>query len=128
MTAPTKPFSTDRMADYFHMVDRLDVDEFLTWYAEDASFTFANQSTAHGKPAIRAALEAFFALIVSMRHERTGAWADADSGAFEATAHFTTKAGMALALPAISTLRVRGGLVHQFRFVMDATPITSTAS
>lgn len=112
------------MIDYFHMVDRRDVDEFLGWYADDASFRFANAEPARGKAAIRAALEGFYAQIIAMRHEKTGAWADAHSGAFEAIAHFTTKDGHELALPAVSTLRVRDGLVREFRFVMDATPIT----
>ena len=123
MTAPTTIFGIDWMTAYFAMVDTRDVDEFLTWYADDARFRFANAEPAHGKAAIRAALEAFYAQITAMRHERTGAWADADSGAFEAIAHFTTTDGRQVALPAVSTLRVSDGLVRDFRFVMDATPI-----
>ena len=124
MAVTTKSFGVDWMVDYFAMVDTRDVDEFLTWYADDARFRFANNPPAVGHAAIRAGLEPFYALITAMRHERTGAWADADSGAFEAVAHFTLTGGREVALPAVSTMRVRGGLVHDFRFVMDASPIT----
>lgn len=127
MPASTKPFGPDWIAEYFAMVDTRDLDEFLTWYADDASFRFANQPPAKGKAAIRAALEQFYAQITSMRHERTGLWSDADSGAFEAIAHFENKSGETFDLPAVSTLRVRDGLIHDFRFVMDAGPLLGGA-
>ena len=123
-----KAFGPEWIVGYFAMVDRRDLDEFLTWYADDASFRFANQPPAHGKAEIRQALEQFYELITDMRHEQTGLWADADSGAFEAIAHFETKSGKSLALPAVSTLRVRNGLIYEFRFVMDAAPIMADAA
>ena len=127
MAASREPFGEQWMTAYFAMVDTRDVDEFLTWYHDDASFRFANQPPARGKDAIRQVLEQFYRSITSMRHEKTGCWADADSGAFEAIAHFVTTEGVTADLPAVSTLRVRDGLVHEFRFVMDATPILPAA-
>jgi len=81
------------------MVDTLELDELLTWYADDATFTFANSPPAHGKDAIKKALQQFYALITSMHHEKTGCWADERSGAWEAVAHFVTKDGRSVALP-----------------------------
>ncbi len=124
MPVSSRPFGEAWIADHFATVDRLDPEELAGWYADDASFRFANQPPAQGKAAIAAALRQFYGLITSMRHEKTGCWADADSGAWEAIAHFETKDGRRVALPAVSTLRVRDGLVHEFRFVMDASPIT----
>ena len=127
MTLSAKPFGEHWIIDYFAMVDNLDPAELVGWYTDDATFRFANQPPAQGKAAIIAALNQFYGLIISMRHEKTACWADAASGAFEAIAHFSTKDGHTLALPAVSTLRVRGGLVHSFLFVMDATPIMQAA-
>jgi hypothetical protein len=59
-----------------------------------------------------------------MRDECAGSQPDAGSGAFEAISHFQTRTGHPHALPAFSILRMKDGLVHLFRFVMDATPIT----
>ncbi len=123
MPVSTKPFGEAWVAEYFAMADRLDPAELVTWYTDGASFRFANQPPAEGKAAIAAALGKFYGLITSMRHQKTGCWVDAESGAWEAVAHFVTKDGREVALPAVSTLRLRGGLVHDFRFVMDATPI-----
>ena len=123
MAVSCTPFGEEWMTEYFTMVDTRDVDEFLTWYSDEASFRFANQPPAQGKAAIRKVLEEFYGSIALMRHEKTGCWADADSGAFEAIAHFVTVDGVHAELPAVSTLRVRDGLVQEFRFVMDATPL-----
>ena len=39
------------------MVDRFDPEELVTWYTEDASFRFANQSPSQGKGATFAELK-----------------------------------------------------------------------
>ena len=119
-----KPFGEAWIADYFAMVDHLDPEETVNWYTEDASFRFANQSPARGKEGIANALAQFYKLIRSMHHQKTGCWADTSSGAWEAIAHFETNDGRKVSLPAVSTLRVRDGLICEFRFVMDASPIT----
>ena len=93
MPVSSRPFGEAWSADHFATVDRLDPEELAGWYADDASFRFANQPPAQGKAAIAAALRQFYGLITSMRHEKTGCWADADSGAWEAIAHFETKDG-----------------------------------
>lgn len=123
MPVSSKPFGALWIAGYFAMVDRLDPDKLVTWYTDDASFRFANQPSAQGKAAITAALKRFHGLITSARHEVTGCRANLDGGAWEAIAHFETKDGQTLALPAVSTLRVRGGLIREFPFVIDASPI-----
>ena len=119
----SKPFGEAWMADYFTMVDRLDPDELVAWYTDDGSFRFANQPPAKGKAAIAAALRQFYGTIRSMHHEKTGSWVDDHSGAWEAVAHFETKDGRKVSLPAVSTMRLRDGLIYDFRFVMDASPL-----
>ena len=123
MPVSDKPFGEAWIADYFAMADRLDPDELVTWYAEGAIFRFANQPPANGKPAIVSALKQFYDLIVSMRHQKTGCWIDASSGAWEAIARFQTRDGRDVALPAVSTLRLRDGLIGEFHVLMDATPL-----
>lgn len=120
---PGLPFGEAWIAAYFAEVDRLDPGGLLAWYADDGRFRFANQPPAVGKPAIAAVLWDFYGLITSMSHRKTGCWADAASGAWEAECTFITRDGRTVVLPAVSTLRLRGGLVHDFRFVMDAAPI-----
>ena len=129
MSAPTDlPFGAGWIAAYFAEVDRMDPHGLLAWYAEDGSFRFAGQPRVTGKAAIAEVLAQFYASIAGMRHEVTGVWIDADaaSGVWEAEVSFTRHDGSQVAIPAVSVLRTRGGLVRDFRFVMDAAPLYAT--
>jgi ketosteroid isomerase-like protein len=128
MSVSKQAFDTSWIVGYFAMVDTRDLDEFLAWYSDDASLRFGNQAAMRGKAAIRAGLTEFYSLITSMRHEQIGCWADAGSGAFEAIAHFTTLDGRHVALPAVTTLRLRDGLTHEVALVMDAAPLMHSAT
>jgi ketosteroid isomerase-like protein len=123
MSMPNRSFDAEYIREYFSEVDRMKPDGLLAWYADDASFRFSNQETARGKQAIGELLAGFYGTVRSMRHEPLGIWHDADSGAMEASAHFELPDGRTVELPAVSVLRVRNGLVHDFRFVMDASPL-----
>lgn len=120
-------FGPEWIRDYFAEVDRRDADGLLRWYAESASFRFANQPPAQGKPAIRELLSGFYATIATMQHAPLGIWADEDSGVFEAEVRFGMPDGRELRLPAVSVLRVRDRRVHDFRFVMDASPLQANS-
>jgi hypothetical protein len=128
MSVSTLPFGDDWLVAYFHMADRLDPEEFVTWYTPDSVFRSGNLPPVTGRTAIIAALTSFYSVVSSMRHERTGSWTDHNSGVFEAIAHFTTKDGRTLALPAITSLRLTGNKVSRLLFVMDATPLFNPSS
>ena len=128
MTVTSQPFGEAWLAEYFQMADRLDPEELVTWYTPDAVFRSGNLPEVTGHAAIIAALTAFYAAISTMRHEKTGSWADHDSGVFEAIAHVRTKDGRVLALPAMTSLRLRDHKVNRLLFVMDATPISQPAT
>jgi ketosteroid isomerase-like protein len=51
ITALTTPFGAHSMVAYFQLVDTRDIGAVLTWYADDATFTFANTTPTRGKPA-----------------------------------------------------------------------------
>lgn len=123
-----RPFGIGWMAEYFTMVDRMDTREFVSWYAEDGRFRFGNAAPAVGRAAIAAALDGFYATIDGMAHRRTGAWADAASGVWEAEVAFRTKAGGTVVVPAVSVVRVgNDGLVRDFRMVVDVAPLSGEA-
>ncbi len=124
MVAPTDlPFGPDWIAAYFAEVDRMDPSGLLRWYADEASFRFANAPAVRGKAAIGAVLGGFYSSIRSMSHQGTGVWTGADSGVWEAEVTFVTRGGAQHVLPAVSILRLKNRLVSDFRFVMDASPL-----
>ena len=119
------PFGEDWVAAYFADVDRLDPSLLLRWYVEDASFRFAGHPPVVSKAPISEMLSGSFGTIAAMHHARTGVWIDPDGGSavWEAEVSFTRKDGTVLVLPAMSALRLKDGLVRDFRFVMDPAPI-----
>jgi ketosteroid isomerase-like protein len=130
MTGPdAQPFGAGWIAAYFAEVDRMDPAGLLAWYADDARFRFAGRPPVTGKAAIGDVLAHFYASIRSMRHDVTGVWIDAvaRSGVWEAEVAFVGGDGRAVTLPAVSVLRLRGARVHDFRFVMDPTPLYADA-
>jgi ketosteroid isomerase-like protein len=118
-----RAFDANYVRAYFAEVDRMDPDGLLAWYTDDASFRFANAPAATGKTAIAKLLSGFYGTIRSMHHKPLAIWIDANSGAMEASVYFELPDGRAVELPAVSVLRVRDGLVYDFRFVMDAAPL-----
>jgi hypothetical protein len=125
MSVSKLPFGDAWLVDYFPMADRLDPEEFVTWYTPDAVFRSGNLPEVTGHAAIIAALKSFYAAISTVRYERTGSWTYHNSGVFEAIAHFKTKDGRELALPAMTSLRLKDNKVNRLLFVMDATPIVN---
>ena len=125
---PERIFDAEYIRAYFHEVDQMNPVGLLAWYGDEGRFRFANQDAVQGKPAIKAILEAFYGSIRSMRHQEQGVWVNETSGAMEAYVHFTTQDGRDLILPAVSVLRVENGLVQDFRFVMDASPLQQTST
>lgn len=124
-----QPFSGAWIAAYFAEVDRMDPPGLMAWYAEDGVFRFAGQKRVHGKPAIEAVLREFYGSIRAMHHRMTGVWIDASaqSGVWEAEVDFTGGDDRRVTIPAVSVLRLRDGLVADFRFVMDAAPLYAEA-
>lgn len=121
-----QPFGEEWIVAYFAEVDRMDPDGLLAWYDDEGSFRFAGQPAVCGKEAIRATLAAFYASIRSMSHRATGVWTRQSdrSGVMEAEVVFTRGDGERVVIPAVSTLRLKGDRVHDFRFVMDPAPLT----
>ena len=114
---------------YFQTIDSLDPDALIAYYGPNATFRFANQDAWVGHDALRAGLEKFYGSIQAMHHEEQGVWIapDGNSAVFEAYAHFTLPDGREVVLPAVSVLRAENDVIQDFRFVMDAAPLTAPA-
>ncbi|MBY0403541.1 MAG: nuclear transport factor 2 family protein [Cyanobacteria bacterium] len=123
MSVSIKIFGEEWISEYFAMADKMDPEALISHYTEDGTFTFSNQPQVQGKAAIKETLKQFWGTVTSMRHEKTGCWFDSTSGVFESIVHFGIKDGRSVSIPAISTLRLKGGLIQHFIFVMDPTPL-----
>jgi uncharacterized protein (TIGR02246 family) len=121
--------STDRwVVDLFRAVDALDAATFAKAFTEDGTFRFGNAQPAVGRQQIEEALSGFFSIIGGLQHEVTGVWSGTWEGgdvkSVESAVTYTRKdATVTDAIPATSTLRMRGDLIRDYRIFADISPL-----
>ena len=71
-------------------VDGMDMDEFLSFMAEEAQFRFGNNEPARGHDQIRGAIGEFWDSIEDLHHEFTGIWEQDDVVVLEASIRYET--------------------------------------
>ena len=115
-------------AQLFATIESMAPDAFAAYFADDGVFRFGNAPPASGRPAIRAAVAAFFGEIGGLRHRVTGVWTGRwELGpvlAVEAEVTYTRRDGTRTpALPVTSTLRLEDDLIKDYRIFMDISPL-----
>ncbi len=120
---------TDEMVTaVFRDIDRMDAAEFARAFAEDGTFKFGNQPAAVGKSAVEEAVADFFAMLGGLHHETTGVWSGRWEGgevrSVEGLVVYTRKDGSVVEpIPYVSTLRVEGDLIKDYRVFADISPL-----
>jgi hypothetical protein len=121
--------TADQLAlDIFKIIDSMNAAAFAHAFTENGTFRFGNQPPVTGRPQIEQHLTGFFAMIGGLRHEITGVWSGRWEGgevkSVETAVRYTRKDGtLTEVLPAMSTLRLRGGLIEDYRIFVDASPL-----
>lgn len=112
------------MAEYFRVVDSMDMDAFLDMHTDDCVVEFANNPSAVGKQQISEAIGALWAAIAALRHEPRNRWfTDDGTGVQEGMTVYTTHGGTEVPLPVTSILTQRDGKVNSLRVYMDIAPL-----
>jgi ketosteroid isomerase-like protein len=112
------------VAEYFRVVDSMDMDTFLDLHTDDCVLTFANSPDAVGKQQIGEAIGGLWSAIAGLRHDIRNRWVTDDgTGVQEATVVYTTHGGNDVPIPVTSLLTQRDGKVSSLRIYMDATPL-----
>jgi hypothetical protein len=117
----------------FETIDKMDAAGFAAYFTPDGSFRFGNAEPAVGREAVEKAAEGFFGTIGGLRHRLIGVWLGSwERGAVrsvEAEVTYTRNDGSQTpALPATTTLRMKGDLVQDCRVFMDVSPLFTGGS
>jgi limonene-1,2-epoxide hydrolase len=113
----------DRVHRIFATADRLNLDEWIAYFVEDARFQFGNTKPITGHDAILATMAQFFSSIKAMHHDFDGMYQQDNIVIAEANVKFTRLDDKVIHIPAATIFRMQGDLVQDFRLYMDATPI-----
>lgn len=123
----TQPITDSQVRDFFALIDSRDADGFANAFASEGQLNSGNAPPTMGREAIRQGAVEFFATINALRHEITGIWRGSD-GLFEvicveATVTYDLKDGRTVSMPCNSTMRMKGGMIHNYRIIIDLAPM-----
>jgi hypothetical protein len=126
-TTREKP-ADDWLMGFFRLIDAMDADTASQAFADDGTFRFGNADPAVGREQVRDNISVFFAMIAALDHRITGVWSgDWEQGevkSVEAEVVYTRRDGSrTMPLPVTSTLRMRAGLIQDYRIFMDISPL-----
>lgn len=112
-----------RVKEIFANADRLDLEKYVSSFAEDASFQVGNNPPAVGREEIRKAGGKMFSALKAMRHDIVQIWLEEDAAIIEARVNYTRHDNQIIIVPCVTILRTDGELVKDGRVFMDATPV-----
>jgi len=104
-------------------VDAGDAESFASWFADDATYVFANNEPLTGRAAIAAATAGAAGALPWVRHVVDQVAAVGEDQLFcRFTIETEFPAGKPLALPCVTVIRLAGEQVADYRVHMDITP------
>lgn len=107
----------------FETIDRMDVDGFVSFLTEEASFRFANAPAVSGRENIQSVISNFFSNIKGIQHSIGGVWEQGDIVICEGEVTYIRHSGRELQLPFMNIFRMRGTLIDDYRIYMDISPL-----
>lgn len=119
---------TQWIADYYSVVDQLDIDALGAASSPDIKVTFGNNPTTEGFDALAANLGGLWGMLDSMSHNAVRLWEIPGTGwgGIEAMIEYVRKDGVVVNIPNMSTIhRDADGKVDVLNAYIDMTPLFS---
>jgi ketosteroid isomerase-like protein len=107
----------------FATFDAQDVPTLAAFMADDIRLRLVNGDETHGKTAFVEAVNGFLASIAAVRHQVLNVWTDRDIVGAEFDVHYTRLDGGQVTLPCCNVVRVRDGLIAEYRSYLDSMPV-----
>ena len=118
------PSSYEWYLNYLNAMDKLDIDAYATFLAEDCEMQFCNNPIVKGKQKIVESLAAFWATIDSDEHNLQNIYGDDQNFVLEAFNTFKRKDNKSVTIPAVAiTEKNDAGLVTSVRLFMDISTL-----
>lgn len=106
------------------LFEKMDIDQALTYFTEDAVYRFGNYPPAHGREAIGETTRAsHLDQIKNIAFDLQHVWENGDVVVAEMEIKYTLADGTVLTLPCTDIFRIQGGLIRDMRVYMDASPL-----
>lgn len=117
----------DRLLDdLFASIDELNVDRFLRFLTDDATFRFGSGEPAKGHAEIREAVGGFFTTIAGCNHALGTIIADNGTLVCEGEVTYTRHDQTSITLPFANVFEFEGDLISHYKIYADAAPLYAT--
>ncbi|MEK6728060.1 MAG: nuclear transport factor 2 family protein [Candidatus Omnitrophota bacterium] len=113
----------EKIESLFKTIDKKDAAGFVSFLAEGASFKFANTPEVVGRENIQNAVANFFSSIKGLRHRILMVYEAGDFLICEGEVTYIKHDGTELTLPFADILKIKGGLISDYRIYMDPSPL-----
>ena len=115
--------SRELLRGLFDAIDAQDSEAFANFLTDDCVFRFGSAPPVEGRPAITAAVAAFFDSIAGLRHVPGKTIEDDDTLVVEGEVTYTRKDGRQVPLPFANVLRLHGARIGDYRIYTDLGPL-----
>jgi ketosteroid isomerase-like protein len=113
----------ERARAIFGAFDAKDISGLAALATDDVRLQIGNSPVVDGKAAFAQSIEEFVGSVAGFGHTITSVWSDRDALIAELEVHYTRLDGRQLTLPCCNVLRLRDGLVADYRVYMDINPV-----
>lgn len=107
----------------FEVIDRKDLEAFLTYLDKDVTFRFGNAPAAHGKEAAGQAVAGFYGSIHGLRHELHDIWGTEGAVICHGMVTYTRRDGSDLTVPFANVLRLSGERIKDYLIFADVSAL-----
>ncbi|PCM46143.1 nuclear transport factor 2 family protein [Marinobacter sp. ANT_B65] len=111
------------LSQLFQAIDNQDATAFADFLTEDCTFSFGNQPPVCGKEAVRDFVAGFFSSIEAVSHSLLESWEVTNGSICQGTVRYTRKDGSTLTVPFANILKLREGLVSDYRIFADTSEL-----
>lgn len=111
------------LEDLFESIDEQNVDRFLHFLTDDATFRFGSAEPANGQAEIREAVKGFFATIAASKHSLSKILVDEGTLACEGEVTYTRHDGTEITLPFANIFEFEGEHIAHYKIYADAAPL-----
>ena len=107
----------------FAAIDAKDAAAFAEFIAEDGEFRFGSAPTVKGRPAVRQAVDDFFATIDGLSHSVTRVWRDNSSLACEGEVCYRRHDSTEIVIPFVDVFEFEEDLISAYKIYIDIAPL-----
>ena len=109
---------------FFDSTDRMDKDEFKSYFSQDATWTFGNNPPLVGTEALTAMASQFFSQLVSIKHELSLVLADQDHLMFDGyVSYHLIQSDKKITLPFACKMILSKNKIKHYMTYIDVSPL-----